>query len=52
VPWPPGAFDPAVFAAMAPLVQERVKVLAEVPGYVDFLFLPEPVVDDASCEGR
>lgn len=50
VPWAAGAFDPAVFAAMAPLVQERVKVLDEVPGYVDFLFLPEPVVDEASWQ--
>jgi glutamyl-tRNA synthetase len=50
VPWAAGAFDPAVFAAMAPLVQERVTVLDEVPGYVDFLFLPEPVVDEASWQ--
>lgn len=41
VPWSSEAFDPAVFAAMAPLVQERVKVLAEVPDYVDFLFVPD-----------
>ena len=35
----PDAFDAEVFAAVAPLVQERVKRLDEVPGYVDFLFL-------------
>ena len=29
----PEQFDRAVFEAMAPLVQERVKVLAEVPAY-------------------
>ena len=50
VPWPADRFDAATFAAMAPLVQERVKTLAEVPGYVDFLFLAEPVVDEKSWE--
>ncbi len=44
-PWPPERFDPAVFAAMAPLVQERVTVLEEVPAMVDFLFLADPVMD-------
>ena len=48
VPWSPERFDVAAFEAMAPVVQERVKLLSEVPGYVDFLFLAEPVVDDAS----
>jgi len=47
-PWPASGFDPDVFAAMAPLVQERVSVLSEVPGMVDFLFLDEPVVDEES----
>ncbi len=44
-PWPPGRFDLAVFETMAPLVQERVRTLAEVPGMVDFLFLDEPAID-------
>ena len=35
---------------MAPLVQERVKLLSEVPGYVDFLFAPDPVIDDESWQ--
>ena len=46
--WPVDRYDPAVFAAMAPLVQERVKTLAEVPAYVDFFFLDELPVDDAA----
>jgi len=46
-PWPAARFDPAVFATMAPLVQERVATLSEVPALVDFLFLEEPVVDAA-----
>lgn len=47
-PWPAEAFDPEVFSRLAPLVQERVRTLAEVPGYVDFLFLPEAPFDEAS----
>jgi glutamyl-tRNA synthetase len=44
-PWPASSFDEAAFAAMAPLVQERVAVLGEVPAMVDFLFV-DPVIDD------
>jgi glutamyl-tRNA synthetase len=49
-PWPPERFDEAVFRTMAPLVQERIGVLGEVPTMVDFLFLDEPLVDEASWE--
>ena len=49
-PWPPETFDLARFEAVAPLVQERVKTLSEVPAMVDFLFLDEPVVDPAAWE--
>ncbi len=38
------------FTRLAPLVQERVATLAEVPGMVDFLFLDEPVVDQGSWD--
>src|SRR5207249_8793089 len=38
------------FEALAPLVQERVKTLAEVPGMVDFLFVDDVVIDEASWE--
>ena len=44
-PWPDAAFDAEVFARMAPLVQQRVATLGEVPGMVDFLFLDEPEID-------
>jgi glutamyl-tRNA synthetase len=47
-PWPVASFDPAVFAAAAPLAQERCKVLSAVPGYVDFLFLDEAPDDPTS----
>jgi glutamyl-tRNA synthetase len=50
VPWPEERFVADDFAVMAPLVQERVTILSEAPGYVDFLFLDEPVVDDASWQ--
>jgi glutamyl-tRNA synthetase len=44
-PWPAAGFDRAVFEAMAPVVQERVAVLGEVPAMVDFLFLDAPEFD-------
>lgn len=47
-PWPPERFDPAVFAAVAPLAQTRVAVLSEIVSYVDFLFLDQPPADPAA----
>ena len=47
-PWPEASFDPAAFAAMAPVVQERVAVLGEVPAMVDFLFLDDLEYDPDS----
>jgi glutamyl-tRNA synthetase len=47
-PWPPERFDEAAFLQIAPLVQERVATLAEVPSMVDFLFLASPEIDDAA----
>jgi glutamyl-tRNA synthetase len=44
-PWPPERFELSVFEAVAPLVQERVRKLSEVPAMVDFLFLAEPAID-------
>ncbi|MHB8219986.1 MAG: glutamate--tRNA ligase [Acidimicrobiales bacterium] len=49
-PWPTEQFDPAVFEAVAPLVQERVATLGEVPKMVDFLFLADPVIDEAGWD--
>jgi glutamyl-tRNA synthetase len=49
-PWPPERFDLAVFQRVAPLVQERVKTLSEVPSMVDFLFLEAPEIDDRSWQ--
>jgi glutamyl-tRNA synthetase len=47
-PWAPDDYDPAVLAQLAPVVQERVVRLDQVPGYVDFVFLPEPIIDPDS----
>jgi len=44
-PWPDAAFDEEAFRAMAPVIQERVAVLGEVPAMVDFLFLDAPEFD-------
>ena len=47
-PWPPERFDPGVFLRLAPLVQERVAVLGDAPGLVDFVFLSDPPFDETS----
>jgi glutamyl-tRNA synthetase len=44
--WPQGSFDAATFRSIAPLVQERVALLNEVPTMVDFLFLDTVAVED------
>ncbi|MCU1375867.1 MAG: putative glutamyl-tRNA synthetase [Actinomycetia bacterium] len=46
-PWGETA-DVDTFRRLAPLVQERVAVLGEVPAMVDFVFLDEPPEDEAS----
>ena len=48
--FPADAFDEATFLAMAPHIQPRCVTLAEAPGVVDFLFLPEPVVDQPAWD--
>ncbi|GGK88411.1 glutamate--tRNA ligase [Mangrovihabitans endophyticus] len=47
-PWDPAAFDPQVFAAVAPLAQTRIATLAEIVDYVDFLFLDRPASDEGA----
>jgi glutamyl-tRNA synthetase len=41
-------YEPKVFAPVAELAQTRVAVLSEITTNVDFLFLDEPVFDEAS----
>lgn len=45
-PWA-DRFDEATFRRIAPEVQTRVETLAEAPGYADFLFMADPVIDEA-----
>ena len=47
-PFPADRFDEKVFLAMAPHIQPRCVTLADAAGVVDFLFLLDPVVDDAA----
>ncbi|MBP5908484.1 glutamate--tRNA ligase [Streptomyces sp. LBUM 1478] len=47
-PWAPEDFDEARWEAIAPHAQTRLKVLSEITENVDFLFLSEPVEDEAS----
>lgn len=46
--WAPESFDQAAWEAIAPHAQTRIKVLSEITENVDFLFLDEPVGDEAS----
>jgi glutamyl-tRNA synthetase len=46
--WAPEDFDQAAWEAIAPHAQTRIKVLSEITENVDFLFLKEPVEDEAS----
>lgn len=48
VAWPEECFDPMIFEVMAPAVQQRVQRLDEVAATVDYLFMPEPVIDQAA----
>lgn len=47
-PWRSEDFDLEVFARMVPHIRPRARTLAEVPSWVDFLFLAEPAIDPAS----
>ncbi len=48
-PWA-DRFRDETFALVAAEVQTRVETLAEVPPYVDFLFLEDPEIDQASWD--
>ncbi|NGO43306.1 glutamate--tRNA ligase [Streptomyces ureilyticus] len=47
-PWAPEDFDQAKWEAIAPHAQTRLTVLSDITQNVDFLFLNEPVEDEAS----
>ncbi len=47
-PWRADAYDPVVFAKVAPLAQTRISLLSEIVTYVDFLFLDTVETDEAA----
>jgi glutamyl-tRNA synthetase len=49
-PWKPEDFDGPAFFRLAPLVRERARTLAEVATWVDFVFVPLPVIDPGAWE--
>ncbi|WP_329094216.1 MULTISPECIES: glutamate--tRNA ligase [unclassified Streptosporangium] len=49
-PWLEPGWDRATFAKVAELAQTRIAVLSEITANVDFLFLDEPVFDQASWD--
>ncbi|MGP9022831.1 glutamate--tRNA ligase [Streptomyces sp. BR1] len=46
--WAPEDFDQAAWEALAPHAQTRLAVLSDITANVDFMFLKEPVEDEAS----
>ena len=50
VPWPPKRYRPDVAAAMAPLVQEKLRTLSDIERQVDWLFCADPPMDKESWE--
>ncbi|MEO3808548.1 glutamate--tRNA ligase [Sphaerisporangium sp. B11E5] len=49
-PWLDPSWDLDTFGRLAPLAQSRIAVLSEITAQVDFLFLTEPVFDQASWD--
>ena len=50
LPFPRESYARSVFAPVAALVQERARLLSDVPYVIDFLFLDSPVIDPVSWE--
>ncbi|HJP15627.1 MAG TPA: glutamate--tRNA ligase family protein [Acidimicrobiales bacterium] len=48
VPWPSEKFDEDRYLTMVGLVQEKLRTLSDLPRFVDFVFLDEPVEDSDS----
>ncbi len=49
-PWLPGEWDRQRFTEIAPHIQQRLNTLADAPALVDFLFVDDPVFDEAAWE--
>ena len=48
VPWSPDKFDYDRYLTMVDLVQEKLRTLSDLPRFIDFIFLNEPVEDQDS----
>ena len=48
--WPANCFDAELFAAMAPLIRERIATMGEIPDYIKFLFADPFVIEEAAFE--
>ncbi|MCZ4121556.1 glutamate--tRNA ligase [Streptomyces sp. H39-S7] len=48
--WAPESFDQAAWESIAPYAQTRLQVLSDITANVDFLFLDQPVEDEASWQ--
>ncbi len=48
--WTSDQFVPETFARIAPVVQERLKLLSDAPAMVDFFFVESPAFDEASWD--
>jgi glutamyl-tRNA synthetase len=49
-PWLPAEWDRSRFADIAPFIQQRLETLSDAPAAVDFLFVDDPIIDEASWE--
>lgn len=49
-PFPRDGFDERMFIAMVPHIQPRCVTLADAAGVVDFLFQPEPLIDQQAWD--
>ena len=47
-PWSPEKFDEERYSTMVDLVQEKLRTLSDLPRFIDFIFLDEPVDDPDS----
>ncbi len=47
-PWREDQFSAATYERIAPFIQERVATFGEIPAMVEFFFLDEPRIDEAS----
>ena len=48
--WPAQRYRPEVMDAIGPMVQEKIRTLADAERFVDWLMLEEPPIDDKSWE--